>query len=67
MLSCFSHVRLCATPRTVVHGILQARIRKWVAISSSKGSSQSRDQTGVSRLLYRQVGSLPLVPSGKNL
>jgi len=28
-----------------VHGILQARILEWVAISFSRGSSQSRNQT----------------------
>ena len=28
-----------------VHGILQARILEWVAISFSRGSSQPRDQT----------------------
>ena len=31
-----------------VHGILQARILEWVAIPSSRGSSQPRDQTQVS-------------------
>ena len=31
-----------------VHGILQARILEWVAISSSRGSSGPRDQTWVS-------------------
>ena len=31
-----------------VHGILQARILEWVAISSSRGSSQSWDQAHVS-------------------
>ena len=31
-----------------VHGILQARILEWVAISFSKGSSQTRNQTWVS-------------------
>ena len=31
-----------------VHGILQARILEWVAMPSSKGSSQPRDQTQVS-------------------
>ena len=31
-----------------VHGILQARILEWVSISSSRGSSQPRDQTWVS-------------------
>ena len=32
---------------TSVHGILQARILEWAAISFSKGSSQPRDQTRV--------------------
>ena len=31
-----------------VHGIFQARILEWVAISFSRGSSQPRDQTWVS-------------------
>ena len=50
-LSC---VWLFATPQTVahqassVHGIFQARILEWVAISSSRGSSQSRGWTQVS-------------------
>ena len=35
----------CSPPGSSVHGILQARILGWVAISFSKGSSQSRDQT----------------------
>ena len=35
-------------PGSSVYGILQARIQKWVAISSSMGSSQPRDQTHVS-------------------
>jgi len=29
-------------------GILQARILEWVAVASSRGSSQHRDQTQVS-------------------
>ena len=33
-----------------VHGISQARILEWVAISSSKGSSQPRDETQVSSI-----------------
>ena len=33
-----------------VHGILQASILEWVAISFSRGSSQPRDRTWVSRL-----------------
>ena len=41
LLSCFSHVRLCATqidsspPGSSVPGILQARTLEWVAISFS--------------------------------
>ena len=31
-----------------LHGTLQARILEWVAISFSRGSSRSRDQTHVS-------------------
>ena len=53
VLSHFSQVWLLATPWTVAHQaplsmeILQARILEWVAISSSKGSSQPQDQTHV--------------------
>ena len=39
----------CSPPVSSVHGILQARILKWVAIPFSRGSSQPRDQTQVSR------------------
>ena len=38
----------CNPPGSSVHGILQARILEWVAISSSRGSSQPRDQIQVS-------------------
>ena len=31
-----------------VHGILKARLLKWVAMLSSRGSSQPRDETCVS-------------------
>ena len=34
----------CSPPGSSVHGILQARMLEWVAISSSKGSSRPRDQ-----------------------
>ena len=37
------------SPDSSVHGILQARILEWVAISFSWGSSQTRDRTWVSR------------------
>ena len=35
----------CKLPGFSVHGIVQARILEWVAISSSRGSSHARDQT----------------------
>ena len=34
-------------PGSSVHGILQARILEWVAISFSRGSSGPRDQTQI--------------------
>ena len=37
----------CSPPGSSVHGILQVRMLEWVAISFSRGSSQSRDQTQV--------------------
>ena len=50
----------CSPPDSSVHGILQARIQEWVAISSSRGSSQPRvrthqprDQTWVSCIAGR--------------
>ena len=44
----------CSLPGSSVHGILQARILEWVAISFSRGSSQHRDQTRVSRVAGRR-------------
>ena len=38
----------CSLPGSYVHEIFQEEILEWVAISSSGGSSQSRDQTHVS-------------------
>ena len=37
----------CSPPGFSVHRILQARILEWVAMPSSRGSSQPRDQTQV--------------------
>ena len=41
-------------PGSTVHGILQARILEWAAISFSRGSSQPRDQTQVSCIADRR-------------
>ena len=47
----------CSPPGSSVHGILQTRILEWVAISSSRGSSQTRDWTCISwvgrQILYQ--------------
>ena len=44
---------LCDPMDYTVHGILQARILEWVAFPFSRGSSQPRDQTQVSRTAGR--------------
>jgi len=52
-IAVLSPVQLCATSWTIARqaplsmGILQARILEWIALSSSRGSSQPRDQTQV--------------------
>ena len=43
----------CSPPGSSVHGILQARILECVAMPSSRGSSQPRDQTQVSHTVSR--------------
>ena len=53
VLNRFSRVWLCDPMNcspigTSVHGIFPSRILEWVAISSSRGSSRSRDQTLIS-------------------
>ena len=54
VLSCFNHVQLFCNPMDrnppgfSAHGIFQARILEWVAISSSSGFSRPGDGTRVS-------------------
>ena len=53
-----SHVRLCnpmycSLPGSSVHGIFQARVLEWVAISFSRRSTQARDRTWVSHFAGR--------------
>ena len=50
-----SRVWLFATPGFSVHGIFQARVLEWVAISFSRRSSRPRDWTWVSRIASHQV------------
>ena len=55
----FNHLD-CSPPGSSAHGISQARILEWFAISLSKGSSQPRDQTHVSYVscIHRRVLSV---------
>ena len=49
----------CSLPCSFIHGILQARILEWVAISFSRGSSQPRDWTWVSHIGGRRFNLWP--------
>ena len=51
----------CSLPGSSVHGMFQARILEWVAISSSKGSSGP----GIGHLM-RRVDSLEKTDAGRN-
>ena len=44
----------CSIPGSSVHGIFQAKVLEWVAISFSRGSSQPKDQTRVSHIADRR-------------
>ena len=48
----------CSLSGSSVHGILQARILEWVAISSSRGIFSTQGSN--LRLMHRQAGSLAL-------
>ena len=43
----------CSLQCSSVHGFIQARVLEWVSTSFSRGSSQPRDQTWVSRIVGR--------------
>ena len=43
----------CSLPGSSVHGIFQARVLEWVAISFSRGSSWPRDRTRISHIVGR--------------
>ena len=55
----------CSLPGSPVHGVLQARTLEWVAIRFSRGSSQPRDRTRVSREPALQADSFDTKPLGK--
>ena len=43
----------CSLPGSSIHGIFQARVLEWVASSFSRGFSQPRDWTWISRIVGR--------------
>ena len=43
----------CSPPGSSVRGMFQARVLEWVAFPFSRGSSQPRDRTQVSRITDR--------------
>ena len=55
----------CNLPGSSVHGIFQTRLQEWVAISSSEGSSQLRDQTCISYVSC--IGRRPLCRLGRGI
>ena len=54
----------CSLSGSSVHGIFQARVLEWIAISFSRGSSQPRNLTQSPAL---QADALPSEPPGKLL
>ena len=52
----------CSPPGSSIHGILQARILEWVAISFSRGCSRPRDRTWSPAL---EADALTSEPPGK--
>ena len=62
----------CSPPGSSVHGVFQARILEWGAISFSRGSSQPRDQTWVSYMAGRffiiwATGEAPTITKTRKL
>jgi len=54
----------CSPPGSSLHGILQARILEWIAMLSSRGSSNPGIEPGSPAL---QADALPPEPPGKQL
>ena len=57
----------CSSPGSSDHGILQARILEWIAISSSRGSFQPREQTRSPESPALARGFYTAEPPGKSL
>ena len=50
----------CSLPGSSVHRIFQAIVLEWIAISFSRGSSQPRDWTRISRIVDRRFTIWPM-------
>ena len=57
----------CSLPGSSVHGVFQARILEWVAISLSRGSSWTRDWTCISSISRLILFFSPLSHLGTTL
>ena len=55
----------CSLSGSSVHGIFQARVLEWIAISFSRGSSQPRNQSQVSRIAGRRFTVWAMDPTKK--
>ena len=51
----------CSLPGSSLHGIFQARVLEWVAISFSRGPSRPTDRTLVSHIVGRRFYCLRLI------
>ena len=54
----------CSLPGSSIHGIFQAIVLEWVAISFPRGSAHPRDQT---HIFYVADGFFTTEPSGKSI
>ena len=57
----------CSLPGSSVHGIFQAIVQEWIAISLSRGSSWPRDRTQVSRIVDRRLTIWAICSNSCNL
>ena len=55
----------CSPPGSSVHRIFQTKILEWVAISSSRESSQHKNQVSISDLSHSAGKLFTAEPSGK--
>ena len=57
----------CSLPGCSLHGILQARVLEWVAITFSRGSFPPKNRTQVSHIISRRFTIFQLRSQGQHL